>query len=133
MDTQKYDAELVKELRARLALPIQGSFEFLLKNVSPEDFVIVFFKTVQPYAEMMSDLLCMFETAWANKTNENLAISFDFGQDFSELKFNLYHFKNYLEIWKKVSGIYLANQYNRKIIWELNKVLRENHEEVRRA
>ena len=121
-----YDAELVGELRNKLGLPSTGDFGTLLGSISNEDFIVAFFQTIQPYVKMMSDLLCMFEKAGANQTNRNLDISFDFNKDLPKLEFNLSNFKKWVEIWEKVSGIYLVNQWDSSTIWKLNKALREH-------
>ncbi len=130
LDTNLYDDDLEEELRIRLAIPSQSSFEDILENTSTEDFIVAFFQTVQPYAEMMTDLLCMFEKAGAKQTNKNIAISFDFRQDIPELEFDLSNFRKWIESWKKVSGIYLANKWDKNNIWRLNAVLRENNENI---
>jgi len=127
LDTKVYDVDLVKELRSRLSLPPTGDFERLLEtdNISTEDFVTAFFQTVQPYAEMMADLLRMFEKAGAKQTDKNLAILFSFDQDLPELSFDLSHFRDWLETWTKMIGKYLANVWNSNTLWALNGVLSE--------
>jgi len=129
LSTKTYDADLVEELKFKLTLSSQGNLEDLLENINTEDFVRAFFQTVQPYAEMMSDLLRMFETAGAKQTNKNLAISFNFNQNHPELKFDLSHFRSWLETWERVLGIYLANQWNYDTIWKLNSALHESNDE----
>jgi len=129
LKTESYDTDLVEELKSKLTLSSQDNLENLLENISAEDFVMAFFQTVQPYAEMMSDLLRMFETAGAKQTNRNLAISFNFNQNYPELKFDLSHFRSWIETWERVLGIYLANQWNYNTIWMLNSALRENNDE----
>jgi len=131
LDTNLYDDDLEEELRIRLEISNQSSFKDDLENTSTEDFIVAFFQTVQPYAEMMTDLLCMFEKAGAKQTNKNIAISFDFGQDIPDLKFDLSYFRQCVETWKRVSGIYLANKWDSDTIWSLNRVLRENNENTR--
>jgi|SanBayMetagenome_1026888.scaffolds.fasta_scaffold19143_1 hypothetical protein len=126
LNTDKYDVDLVEELKEKLASSSQSNLEDILENISIEDFIVAFFQTVQPYVEMMSDLLCMFEKAGAKQTNKNLAISFDFGKNIPELKFDLSHFKNFIEVWKRVSEVYLANEWDVETIWKLNNLLREN-------
>lgn len=125
-----YDAELVGELRNKLGLPSTGDFGTLLGSISNEDFIVAFFQTVQPYVKMMSDLLCMFEKAGANQTNRNLDISFDFKKDLPKLELNLSNFKQWVQIWEKVSGIYLVNQWNLRKIWKLNDALRERRDNL---
>ena len=130
LNTNLYDADLVEELKARLSVSGQSSFENVLESTSIEDFIVAFFQTVQPYVEMMSDLLRMFERAGAKQTNKNIAISFDFGQDIPELKFDLSYFRSWVETWERVLGIYLVNKWDLNTIWRLNGVLRENNENI---
>jgi len=127
LDIKLYDASLVEELRSRLSLPPTGDFERLLEieNISTEDFVTAFFQTVQPYAEMMADLLRMFEKAGAKQTDKNLAILFKFDEDLPELSFDLSHFRDWLESWTRVIGKYLANVWNSNTLWALSSVLSE--------
>jgi len=127
LDTKVYDASLVEELRSRLSLPPTGDFENLLgtEDISIEDFVTAFFQTIQPYAEMMADLLRMFEKAGAKQTDKNLAILFRFDQNLPELSFDLSHFRDWLETWTRVIGRYLTNMWNYDTLWALNKVLSE--------
>jgi len=133
LDTNLYDDDLEEELRIRLEISNQSSFKDDLENTSTEDFIVAFFQTVQPYAEMMTDLLCMFEKAGAKQTNKNIAISFDFGQDIPDLKFDLSYFRQCVETWKRVSGIYLANKWDSDTIWSLNRVLRENNKNTQNS
>ncbi len=133
VDTDRYDADLVEEIRARLSLPSTKSFDVLLgkEDISIEDFIVAFFQAVQPYAEMMSDLMQMFEKAGAKQTNHNLAVRFNFDRDIPELSFDLSHFRSWSETWKKVADTYLANLWDNQTIWALNSALRGRNEDVR--
>jgi hypothetical protein len=129
LDTEFYDISIVEELRLRLALPPKGNFEKLLQEqaISVEEFIVAFFKAIQPYADMMVDLLCMFEKAGARETDRNLDISFKFDQDLPELRFDITHFRNYIETWKKIASNYLINQWSGETIWQLNRILHDNY------
>lgn len=98
LDPKYYDADIVDDIRSRLHLAKTGKLGTLLKRskVSTEDFLIAFFEAVQPYAEMMADLLRMFEEAGAKTTNKQLAVSFDFSRDLPKLNFDLEHFRDWL-------------------------------------
>jgi hypothetical protein len=129
LDIQNYDFSIIEELQNELSLPIGADFEKQLKdeNISIEDFIVSFFKIVEPFSEMMSDLLLMFENAGAKTSNENLFIEFDFDNTKSDLKFNLEHFKNWINIWKKVKNKYNANLWNYDLIWSLCGVLKNSN------
>jgi hypothetical protein len=130
LNTKVYDSELEEELKCNLLIPSSSTLEKGLETISTEDFVVAFFQAVQPYAVMMSDLVAMFEEAGAKQTNKNINISFDFGKAIPELKFDLSHFKNWVETWQHVLGTYLTSEWNDNTIWELLSVLRENDEAI---
>lgn len=125
LDPTGYDRKIQDELRVRLLLPKRGKFESLLikKKISSEDFIIAFFQTIQPFAEMMSDLLAMFEKAGAKQTDKNLNVHFNFDKEYEELKFDLSHFRDWLLTWHRISSFYLVNLWNGNTLWRLNKVL----------
>jgi len=126
LDTKSYDRELEHDLRSYLSLPDTGSLDHLLRSrvIPVETFLFAFFRAIQPYAEMMSDLLRMFERACATQTNNNLAIRFDFGKELPELSFDLTHFRQWSEVWSSVAGWFLANVWNYDAIWALNGTVR---------
>jgi len=132
LDTESYDDDLEHDLRTHLALPNKGSLEELLRSTATpvESFLFAFFRAIQPYAEMMSDLLRMFEKAGATRTNNNLAIRFDFGTKHPELSFDLRHFRQWHEVWSRVAGVFLVNVWDYQTIWELNGALRTMRPQV---
>jgi hypothetical protein len=128
LDIKRYDTNITDELRLKLSLPPRGNFTTLLKteNISVEDLIVAFFQAVQPYAEMMSDILTMFESSGAKRSSRNLFIDFDFGKDLPELKFDLSHFKDWIETWNKIISRYIANLWNTNLLWKLNSVFRSD-------
>ncbi len=131
LDVKFYDADLVEELRTRLFLPPVGDFDQLLKTtkISTEDFITAFFQTIQPYAEMMIDLLRMFEQVGANRTDKNIVVKFNFDNNLPDLGFDLKHFRVWLETWRKLKAKFLANVWTSQSLWNLNGILRENNRE----
>jgi hypothetical protein len=119
LDIKRYDASIVDELRSKLSLPSRQSFEKALldKKISAGDLIVAFFQVVQPYAEMMTEILKMFEKAGAKRTTKSLKISFDFGKDLEKLRFNLSHFKDWIETWNKIVSRYVANLWNIGLLW----------------
>jgi len=128
LDIDFYDVDLVQELRTRLSLPANEDFETHLKTgqISIEKFIMTFFQTIQPYAEMMVDLLKMFEKAGANRTDRNMVIKFNFDQDLSPLTFDLEHFRIWLDAWKRLKGKYLTNVWTANLLWSLNSAFRSD-------
>jgi hypothetical protein len=132
IDTKSYDADLEQDLRSHLSLPTEGALNDLLRSVPVpvESFLFAFFRAIQPYAQMMSDLLRMFEKAGATQTNNNLAVRFDFGKESPELSFDLTHFRQWNEVWSKVAGAFQANMWDYETIWALNGAVRTNTRQV---
>ena len=126
LDIKSYDEDLEQDLRSHLSLPAAGDFEDQLRSstVGVESFLSAFFRVIHPYAEMMADLLRMFERAGARETNQNLAVRFDFGKDLPELCFDLSQFRQWCEVWSRVAGVFLVNLWNHDTIWMLNGILR---------
>ena len=98
LDVKNYDYSIIEELQRELLLPIGKDFDKQLKdeNITIENFIVAFFKVVEPFSEMMSDLLLMFEKAGAKTTNNNLDIEFDFDNAKSDLKFDLESFRKWI-------------------------------------
>lgn len=136
LDIKNYDYSIIEELQRELSLPIGKDFDKQLKDedISIENFIIAFFKVVEPFSEMMSDLLLMFEKAGAKTTNKNLDIEFDFDNAKSDLKFDLESFRKWINVWKSVKNKYNANLWDTELIWSLSRIFgnrnyrSQNHE-----
>ncbi|MEW5871477.1 MAG: hypothetical protein AB1894_19545 [Chloroflexota bacterium] len=127
LDFERYDNNIIFDLQNRLALDPNNDIgdELEKKNISIEDLIVAFFQIIQPFSEMMSDLLAMFEKAGAKRTDRNLAIEFDFGRELPNLKFDIEHFRDWLSVWRKVSGYFDVNLWNFNTIWQLNGIFSE--------
>lgn len=127
--TETYDKflpqEIFKSLQASSPTTSATDLDSLLETnaVSVEEFLVAFFKVVQPFADMMVDLLRLFEEAGANRGKLNLAVRFNFDKDLPPLEFDLEHFRRWQESWQRVAGIYLANLWNGNSLWSLNSLL----------
>jgi len=132
LNIKTYDADLERELRSRLSLPPDGLLETHLrsKDIDVERFLAVFFQAVQPYAEMMSDLLAMFEKAGIRETNQNAAIRFNFSKSMPELSFELSHFRQWREKWFEIAGRFMVNQWTLDTLWQLHRALWVRDKEV---
>ena len=125
--------EIVESLRSSSSASSATDLDSLLKAdaVSVEDFLVAFFRVVQPFADMMVDLLRLFEEADATQGKQNLAVRFDFDKDLPPLEFDLEHFRMWQEIWQRVAGSFLANLWNHNSLWQLNGILRSMNDRVR--
>lgn len=137
LSLDNYDKELPKELfeslRSLSSSTSATNLDSLLETnaVSIEEFLVAFFRVVQPFADMMMDLLRMFEEADASQGKLNLAVRFNFDKDLPPLEFDLEHFRRWQEIWQRVAGTYLANLWNSHTLWQLNSLLRSMDAQVR--
>ena len=125
--------ELFESLRSSSPAASATDLDSLLRAgvVPVEDFLVAFFRVVQPFADMMVDLLRFFEEANATQGKQNLAVRFDFEKDLPPLEFDLEHFRMWQEIWQRVAGSFLANLWNHDTLWQLNGILRSMNDRVR--
>jgi len=124
-DLEYYDSGLEDELRRRLSLP-EGALGDSLATyeITVEAFLLAFFRCVQPFVDMMGELLAMYEQAGASVGNENLAVKFDFGREHAGLQFDLRHFRQWVEGWRKGMQIVEEELWNYSSLWKLNSALR---------
>lgn len=128
---ESYDLYLEEKLRFYLGLSEnKKDFESCLDTISIENFIVAFFQSVQPYTEMMSDILNLFQEAGANHTNKNLCIKYNFKANKNSLKFDIKHFKQWKIEWEKILNTYLKEQWTLDTLWELTKILRESEREI---
>ena len=132
IDEANYDFGLINELKYSLKISLEDNFEESLKNydISNEQFLSVFFKVVQPYSEMLGDLLKLFSELGAKQTNENISIRFDFGNKLHDFDFNVEEFKDWIEAWENVYGKIKVRQWEISSLWELDRCLRTTNAEI---
>ena len=128
LDTKVYDAPLEEDLRKGLRFPSDGRLEDHLRSsgASVEDFLVAFFEAAEPYAQMMSDLLRMFEHAGATESGNNLLVRFDFGGRLGQLNFSLEHFRQWHTVWTRVAGQVQVNLWGSQSLWALHSVLQRH-------
>lgn len=120
-----YDKELIRDIKKNLDLPLSGSMHNLLNkyNILPEELLIAVLKSLKPYSQMMNDLLCMFEKAKAQMSDNNLIIKFDFKNNKTCFDFNFENFKQYVtrvnEVQKSITIFKIDNP------WDLVVCLRQ--------
>jgi len=65
----------------------------LLNTISTEALLAAVLNAMQPFSQMLNDLLCMFEKASAQYNNVNLQIRFDFNASDQPFQFDLENFR----------------------------------------
>lgn len=130
LDLKNYDSLIVEELCRQLNIssPCKNiSRELKQQNISVERFIGGFFKAIQPYARMMSDLCVFFHMHGIKKTNEGMKILFDFGDGPEDLGFNLNHFKEILWKYSKALQSVTVRHWNSKDLWALWSMFNDYH------
>lgn len=82
LDDTEYDADLKKSICALIGIKSDKRITESLKrqNISVECLLYAILQATEPFSNMLTDLLKMFECAAAQASNTNLQIKFDFGQ-----------------------------------------------------
>lgn len=130
LDIQRYDMELEQQILNNL--PLKPEYESCRKSslvqslpsVSVEDFIVSFFLSMQPYAQMLADLLWLFEQVGAKHSNNNLSVEFNFDKSRPALKFNLEHFREAKSIWQTIKEEWLTCVWSDDQLWALTSIFR---------
>ncbi len=130
-DENGYDLDATNYIKKELDLlsgrTILGGLESKEKKSTPielEAFIKVFFESMQPFSDMMVDLLCMFEEIAVKKTNKNLNIKFDFDKGKMPHTISLNHFKETTSIWSDINSEYEIPVFNVGTYWQLLKSIK---------
>jgi hypothetical protein len=115
---------VVDDLRKVLGLPAAPQLPELLDShsVEVEAFLLAFLAVVEPYVDMWSDLLAMFERAAAFQGRDQLDIAYDFGGSDPELRFNLDHFRSAVSLFRHVSARFNFDDVTTDDFWKLTRV-----------
>jgi len=96
-----YDAELMDELRQQLFPGTDGAFEDLLMQAAPplsaEALIRAFFRLLQPFSLMKTDILEMLSAAGAQSSDDNIRIRFQFDPSGDPLELLLNEFREQME------------------------------------
>lgn len=133
LDPTGYDQLIVDDICKQLNIlpPCKNlSVELKNKNISSEQFIGVFLKSLQPYAQMMSDLCVFFCLHGIKKTNKELKILFDFGQGPEDLGFDLQHFREVLWKYRRVMQPFSVIGWNHNTLWMLNGIFRDYQKDI---
>lgn len=117
-----YDKELESQIRMKLALSNTDSIKKGLEEhkISIKHLLIAILTAMQPFSQMMSDLLRMFIKASAGQGDCNLRIHMEFGDLNDVLDFDLEKFKQYEETTKQTCRTVKAIMP--KNLWEMKKI-----------
>jgi hypothetical protein len=92
-------------------------------NLTVERFVGALLEALNPFSAMLSDLLAMFESAGATRTDHSLQIDFDFGNA-PKLSFDLLQFRDWIEQVKRVRELVRVRRWSSNDLWFLSGILR---------
>ncbi len=119
IDLKRYDQALEDDLRTTLKLP-GGDFERLISGVTTESLLFAFFRALEPYAMMMSDLMTVFESVGAKHSDRNMQIRFDFDEDGPPLAFDIEHFKDWTDAIVEVLRSRETRKWSTDLLWGLS-------------
>lgn len=114
-----YDKELEKQIRKKLALPDTVNIRKSLtqKDTPVESLLAAILTAMQPFSQMMCDLLKMFIKASAGQGDCNLRIHMELGQVDEALDFDLENFRQYERVTGQVCRIVEAKMP--KELWKM--------------
>jgi len=128
-----YDLAVTQYIKEKLDLPVKHTILNGLKvkakkseAIEIEDFIKVFFESLEPFSDMMVDLLNMFEEISAKQTDKNLEIEFAFDKGKSPTTVNLEKFKEYTATIKEIDKEYDIPDLDDEKLWELLKILKSH-------
>ncbi|MBF0320399.1 MAG: hypothetical protein HQL01_11420 [Nitrospirae bacterium] len=139
LDVESYDMHIAAMICMQLNIPMckkykddkyedkefkSNEFRKELKDnkISVERFIGAFFKAIEPYAMMMTDLCVFFYVHRIKKTNDGMKILFDFGDGPEDLGFDLNHFKESLRKIQKITQAVTIIGWNQNTLWTLASI-----------
>lgn len=101
------------------------------ENISVEKLLVAFFKTLQPYARMMSDLCVFFERHGVHETNKHIRVQFDFdSDDLENIDFDITHFREQWEQFNVAKQLVSYLFLNGNSIYNLNNVFSDGYPDL---
>jgi hypothetical protein len=121
LDVERYDADIVDDIRRHIGFPAGTSIERGLKTaqISPDRLIRAFLRAVAPYSAMMNELLSMFARAGAQASSENLLLRFDFDSKVEGLAFDLESFRQWSRRWVEETRSMRILTWQSKLLWRL--------------
>lgn len=97
-------------------------------KITVEKLLVAFFKTLQPFSQMMSDICVFFESHLVKETNKSLSIRFNFDSiNGADLEFSLEHFRQTLSQLTKVKQLVDYFHLNSNQFWMLTRIFGEDY------
>lgn len=117
-----YDKELERQIREKLAISDTVSTQKGLKEnkISIEHLLIAILTAMQPFSQMVSDLLKMFIKASAGQGDHNLRIHMEFDSLNDALDFDLEKFRQYEKATKQTRRT--VETIMPKNLWEMKRI-----------
>jgi hypothetical protein len=121
LQPRSWDRALVKNLRDRLGLPESGAMEDRLEeaDIDIEPLVYSLFAALEPFAEMLSDLLALLERHNITSSDHVAEIRFDFDAPGEPLSFDLDSFRTTRSKWFKALLLVPVVDWPRYAWWDL--------------
>lgn len=117
-----YDSALFEDIKSYLGIDKKADFLKELKHISVEELLNALFTSIEPFCEMLKDLLEVFSKAGAKYSDKNLKIAVDFGK----LKIDLENFKLDVEtisklIRKSVKTYFVDDPWRLRELFQFDK------------
>ena len=124
LDPKFYDKQIVEDLCKNLGFGKKCDLNKELKsnNISSEEFIGAFLKSIEPYARMIHDLCVFFYKHKIKETNRSMKILFDFGKGPQDLDFDLEHFRKILWKYKQVKQKIVSYYLSIRDLWDIARV-----------
>ncbi len=126
LEPEGWDEQLVLRLREALELPPEDDFHAALvaQGTSAQDVLLAFLRTLEPFAEMMTDLLALFERHGITTAGSTVGIVFDFDRE-HDLRFDLDFFRSQRTALRRAVAAAPVAAWTLDQLWDLERALRE--------
>jgi len=125
LEPRTYDKDLVDGLCEALNLNPRRDVASELRRANPTvvEFLGAFLSCCKAFDEMAQGVWDMFVNADARFSSDNLQIAFDFSKDkLDGLKFNLDHFRAFMEEYRRFRESVLKVPFNNDFLWGLRNI-----------
>ena len=135
-----YDLDATNYIKNELNLFPSRSIFFGLQSkekkstpIELEEFIKVFFESMEDFSNMMIDLLNMFKEIAVKQTDKNLDIEFDFDKGKNPTTINLDKFKEVTSFFVNIQKEFEIPNLDIEKLWELPSILYPQEDIVRSA
>lgn len=121
-----YDSPIISEISKRLNLPTNTKIINALKMINPDmdTFIGVFFQSAQPYVKMWSELLTLYERAFASQSKNNIRIKYNFDKSLNTygIDFDIEFFRKVLKDIEVITAPFDLTNIKQTDFWELSEL-----------